>query len=195
MGNPFVAALTAHNQSSLGGDPDRQIYFSFENLEFVAGDAVAIPLQPVGRNVAYLYRDAGVNYFPLDPTDEDDASGAYLNGTFVDLEDNERAVEIADVIDAFVHIDGENNPNNLSAAESQTVFNRIFPNPDTYQLISFGLDGIPGGPTTCPPAGDGTELVANPNVITRTCAAGADNFVNFGGGGITKLETVLEELN
>ena len=35
-------------------------------------------------------------------------------------------------------------------------------------------------------------LPANPNLITATCAAGADNFVNFGEGRVTKLQVVVE---
>ena len=151
---------------------------------------LAVPLQPTGDS-AYLYRDAGVNYFPNNPSDPDDITGAYVNAFFQDLDENVRRPTRNDIVNAFAHLgDDDDNPNGILLADSKTIFNRIFPNPDSYQLISFGLDGMPGGPTTCP-----TEQPANPNIISSCCSAGADNFVNFGSSGITKLEIVLENLN
>ena len=191
---PQVFALTAHNQSSLAGAPERQIFFEFDATRFLNFDpdnnVLAVPLQPTGDS-AYLYRDAGINYFPNNPSDPDDIAGAYVNASFADPLDGDtiRRPMLIDIVNAFAHLGGDN-PNDISPAASKTIFNRIFPNPDSYQLISFGLDGMPGGPTTCP-----TEQPANPNIISSCCSAGADNFVNFGSSEITKLEIVLENLN
>ena len=193
---PQVFALTAHNQSSLAGAPERQIFFEFDATRFLNFDpdnnVLAVPLQPTGDS-AYLYRDAGINYFPNNPSDPDDIAGAYVNASFADPLDGDtiRRPMLIDIVNAFAHLGGDDdNPNDISSAASKTIFNRIFPNPDSYQLISFGLDGMPGGPTTCP-----TEQPANPNIISSCCSAGADNFVNFGSSEITKLEIVLENLN
>ena len=65
---------------------------------------------------------------------------------------------------------------------------RFIPNSDSFQLITFGLDGLPGGPATC-----STPMNDNPNLITSTCAQGADNIVNFTSSGPGRLEIVVSE--
>ena len=104
----------------------------------------------------FLYLDAG-SYSPIDPTDPNAGDGGYVRpGTTQQ-----------DVIDAQANA---------------SLFERIYLKPRSFQLITFGMDGIPR-------TLDNTPL--NPNDWSKVGIDGNDNIVNFAGDGPNTLETML----
>ncbi len=160
---------------------ERQKFFEFktERLNFSPSGNIANYYQPGRVQTPYIYRDAST-YLPSMPDMDNSNDGAYVR----------TGVTKQQVIDAAFHLDStvSGTSSGLTVAGSKAIFDAIYFKPDSFQLITFGLDGLSGGPTTCP-----TPANANPNTISNTCARGADNIVNFGGSGPMKLETVVVE--
>ena len=163
-----ILGLAAH---TYGVDAviERQSFFEFEQSRSIfdaTGMVASFGLGP--GDVPFGYLDAR-NYLPTNPGSTDATDPEVIDGAYV-----------------FKGVTQEQVQN---AVNDQVVFNAIYPNPDSFQLISFGLDGKPFG------VGNDGELPPVPNDISRCGSQGADNFVNFGGEGITKLETVVLESN
>ncbi len=104
----------------------------------------------------FLYLDSN-NYLPLNPGDEMATDGAYVRP-------------------------GTTLQNIIDAASNSSIFQQIYENPTTYQLVTFGLDGLPKTDTGLDP---------NPNDWSKVGPAGVDNVVNFAGDGPNTLETML----
>ena len=118
-------------------------------------------LQPAGKDVQYLYLDA-TNYLPTNPSSSDPNDSAATDGGYCNA-----GVTIEMLMMA------QNDP---------IVFRQIYPNPESFQLITYGLDGLPGG-------------IQIPNDFSRAGPAGADNMVNFGPNGPGRLENLILEQN
>ena len=167
LSNPSTGQpLAAHNFNVNDNQFERQDYFEFEQSRAAVNGLVATYSQSDRMVIPFLYLDAN-SYLPSDPTSTDPANPLAIDGAYVFAGTSAQDVQ--------------------DAANDRSVFRSIYPNPDSFQLISFGLDGIPFG------AVDGTEDAPIPNAISMSSvgARGADNFVNFGGEGITKLEVVV----
>ena len=119
--------------------------------------------QPVGVDIPYLYLDRR-SYLPSRRSVTD---GAYCRGgepeaVYEAIED--RTLEV-----------GSNE------------FELVYPNADSFQLITFGIDGMPGDIVSDIPE------FHNCNVYLTAGIQGADNLVNFGSSGPTKLEAIILE--
>ena len=161
--------LAAHNFNANDNQFERQDYFEFEESRIfleTPNDPAAPYSQSDRMVIPFLYLDAN-SYLPTNPASTDPTDPEAIDGAYVFAGTSPQDVQ-----------DAQNDP---------AVFRRIYPNPDSFQLISFGIDGIPFG------AVDGSENPPIPNAISQGSvgARGADNLVNFGGEGITKLETVV----
>ena len=158
-----AVANAAHNLS--GDGIEREVFYDFGDAQALflgAGEWIQYN-QPVGIEIPYLYLDHN-HYLPSEQYLDDPMNvaydGAYCRGGFASG-------------DYDTIVDG-------SMAVGSAIFKEIFPNPDSYQLITFGLDGFPGE----------TEA---PNSLVSAGPAGADNIVNFGNSGPIRLETIILE--
>ncbi len=104
----------------------------------------------------FLYLDSN-NYLPIPFDDSMAANGAYVRP-------------------------GTTLQNIIDAASNSSIFQQIYENPKTYQLVTFGLDGLPKTDTVLDP---------NPNDWSKVGPAGVDNVINFAGDGPNTLETML----
>ena len=164
----WLSGLSKNRQFPLSGGGERQVFFEFasDRLNFSNDPAivdVASYAQPGRRPSPYLYRDAGT-YLPTAGNND----GAYtFPGTTAD---------------------------NLMDAETMPdVFNAIFPNPNTFQLITAGLDGDWF-------AGDGAAAQPGPQNQIRYSGAAEnpqannppiiDNIANFGPEGPSRLDVI-----
>ncbi|MEM9411331.1 MAG: type II secretion system protein [Planctomycetota bacterium] len=182
--HPDGRILAAHNYAVGGDGVERQVYFEFamERVKFEpAFEMIANYIQAGGAELPYLYRDAA-SYHPTAPQMDGSGDGAYVFAGVTKQQVIDAAYHTNNSLSASSDVTSAPNPDAASIA----IFNTIYPNPDSFQLISFGLDGMSGGPTTCP-----EPAPANPNSIDRTCAEGADNMVNFGREGMTRLDNVV----
>ena len=162
-GNGDAVPLAAHNYNVNDNNFERRVFFEFvqDQLLFNNTGAVAGYSQENGSSLPYLYLDAQ-NYLPTIVGGTPQADGAYCLPGFMPEDYN-------------LILDG-------TLQFGSPLFKQLYPNPDSFQLISYGLDGDPG--------------IANPpNRINECGARGADNLVNFGSQVITELENVILELN
>jgi prepilin-type N-terminal cleavage/methylation domain-containing protein len=167
-GNPILHANAAHNYSSDPDEPPKRVFFEFKvsrlNIDPAVADGRVAEYSQTDRSVIpYLYLDAR-NYLPSISNPMD---GAYVRPGVT-------GTDLVDVIE--------------NGADPRPLYF----NPDSFQLLSYGLDGLPGNqaPSNDTPAGYA-------NFFVNDCAFGgpaaADNFVNFGSEEISKLVTIIEE--
>lgn len=158
----WLSQLSKNRQFPLTGGGERQVFFAFETSRLNFDNTtgnIANFAQPGRMPAPYLYRDAGT-YLPT-PGNND---GAYtVPGT--------TAEDLAD------------------AETMPAVFNRIFPNSRTFQLVTFGLDGdLFAG------AGAGPQnqiRYTNPNDNPQgNNPPIIDNIANFGGNGPARLDVI-----
>ena len=155
MGN--VEGLAAHNAAT-NENLERDARFEFDSTRLNVTGKVATYSQSDRKSIPYQYLDAR-NYLPAGPMDE---YIAYCRPGFSDM-------DYEQIEDGTLEF-------------GSPLFKELYPNHDTFQLISLGLDGMPG-------------MSEVPNRFNDVGIEGRDNFVNFGGTGPTKLETVILELN
>ena len=177
----WLTGLSKNRQFPLTGGGEMQQFFEFRSDRLHASGTgnTANYYQPGRVQTPYVYRDAEA-YIPSTPASSSD--GAYVRSQFLDLSGTVRAPTTDDIVDANFHFDPTNNPNpnSITVEQSRTVFDRLYFNADSFQLITLGLDGMSGN-------------TASPNSIGNVMSLGADNFVNFGKNGPARLDVVLFE--
>ena len=160
-GDGNAVPLAAHSANPLDNGIERQVFFEFVPQRLLVNGGVAGYSHEENKSTPFLYLDAQ-NYLPTIAGGNPQANGAYCLPGFTDDDYN-------------LILDG-------TLQFGSPLFKQMYPNADSYQLISYGLDGEPG-------------VATPPNRVSDCGARGADNYVNFGGQAITKLETIVLELN
>lgn len=184
----FIGGYVTFNARDLNDNLiERDVRFEFESGRLIVDPAdgrTASFVQSGGERTPYLYLDAP-NYLPLDAGNPNSEDGAYVNPGYQDLD----GMFVSG--DDFDHedIDRVANPgdHNLTQAEANILFERIYPNPKSFQLISLGVDGLLKT--------ESDSINPNPNKWTEIGPDGTDNVVNFAGEGPNTLETMLLDAN
>lgn len=185
----YTAFNTRYIDVSGSGSPplvERDVRFDFssDRLRLGMNNRSAGYMQAAGENRPYLYLDAA-SYSPRNMavvgsngiTDPAATDGAYVNpvvdGADVTIDEIVRASPIA-----------ADWPSNWSAGQARTLFEKLYPNATSFQLISFGIDGEAKTVVDA-------NAPQNPNKWTEVGPDGTDNVVNFAGEGPNTLETML----
>ena len=183
---------------------DRQVFYEFDAERYVpitiqAGTATLFPaaqyVMEFGKtngDLFYIYRDAA-SYLPVvQPA----AAGSPLDR-------DTRTATPAPIMpaSAFSITDYLSNPNHRGPAyyfvegPVGAPFVPVFANPNTFQIITFGLDGDPGVPPAISPETlalrgllfNGALPPTNPNSVQVQLSDADDNLCNFADGRLDKF--------
>ena len=149
-------------------------------FSIVSADGPNVGARVAFDSAPFLYLDAE-HYLPLNdstPITDDTVQWERVGFADANAEDG-----------AYVKPRVGNNPTTLQSiidsADDASLFQNLYENPTTFQLITFGIDGTSQTVTAANP------IDANPNRWSTVGPAGTDNVVNFAGDGPNTLETLL----
>ena len=175
----WLAGLSKNKQFPLSDTAaEREVFYEFKTSQTLDtdGDGILSYIQPKGAEVPYLYID-----------NESSGSGP----------------SIPDITGATdpVYFDAYSTPltaggmNNGGRFDSGTFIPGTYENPNTFQIVSFGLDGDPGAPfvnaTEDTYSSNWNDHLAGRDIDTQalvgTGSAANDNITNFANGRLEKM--------
>ena len=185
--DPYVA-----HGKRVGDATERNVFYEFDDNQIVPipdPDNPGLPapwvafVQPVGNEIPYLYLDRN-HYLPSLRYADNPGSvandGAYCRAN-PELKAYQGDIDLYEVVRAGGVLDG------FEITTGSEAFELLYPNRDSFQLISFGLDGKPGEV-------DPQEQWSGQNVYLFAGPASADNMINFSSGGAPgRLDSLVFE--
>jgi hypothetical protein len=153
----WLAGLAKNKQRPLTSDGEKEVWYDFNNdqLYLPPGASSYGYLQAKGKEVPYLYVDkSSYAYGPSLPP----AQGGPV------------------FFDGFSNSDGYFNSGNFVAGQ--------YENPDSFQIVTFGMDGLIGAPWE-PDNVNESNFTTNWNNFVS--GAAADNLCNFAGGRLERM--------
>lgn len=195
-GNLEVLPNLAHNKG-VGDTTEREVFYEFDDNQIVPIPDPENPgfpapwvafVQPVGNEIPYLYLDRN-HYLPSARYAANPGSlpndGAYCRANLDFQNYNVPGIGTVNLYEVLRESGWYNDQDRMQPGS--TEFELLYPNRDSFQLISFGIDGLPG---EVDPQGEWSGQ----NVYQVAGPASADNMINFSSGGAPgRLDTLIFE--
>lgn len=168
----WLAGLSKNKQRPLSGDGEKEVFYDFKQgqLEYLTNPATTYSyMQPKGKPAPFLYIDnSSYGYGPSLPL----AAGGPV------------------FFDGFTSTRG--------AFSNGNFLPGVYENPKSFQIVTFGMDGLPGAPWEKPrmPKPDKSnfttdwhDFLNDPSLEPKNSAPEArDNLCNFSRGRLEKME-------
>jgi prepilin-type N-terminal cleavage/methylation domain-containing protein len=151
----WLAGLSKNKQRPLTGDGEKDVFYDFKQNQLDFSNGTAAYLQPKGKSVPFLYVDnSSYGYGPSLPASQ---GGPIF-------------------FDGFTNTPGGFSGSNFVPG--------VYENPNSFQLVTFGMDGLVGAPWE-PDAANTSNFTTDWHRFVS--GAAADNQCNFAGGRLERM--------